>query len=179
MLMLLELPNGSMKTIWRAKASLISFQRMSWYARYFPVVTAPNLFLDLARRRYATFYQPKPKLRLLSDLSSLPMGALRRAQKVIPVKNPDISDSESESSQDSLNEDQALQKQEWSTKPRLDIAKRKNKHASVWTFFDIPYTLISLTVLRKSLPRDLLLGEEPLLMFRLQFVHYLSFSRCT
>lgn len=90
------------------------------------------------------------------------MGALRRAQTVIPVKNPSTSDSESESSQDSSHEDKAPQKPEWSTKPRSDIAKRKNKHASVLTFFDIPYTLIPLSVLRKSLPKDLLLGEEPL-----------------
>lgn len=58
------------------------------------------------------------------------MGALRRAEKVINVQNdPGTSDSESESSQDFEDEDAAPRKPEWSTKPRSDIAKRKNKHA--------------------------------------------------
>ncbi|KAJ4002368.1 hypothetical protein F5050DRAFT_1717108 [Lentinula boryana] len=63
----------------------------------------------------------------LSGLSSLPMGTLRRAQKMLKVKDiSDASDSESESS-----EDDTRPKPEWSTKPRTDINKRKNKHAPI------------------------------------------------
>ncbi|KAJ3790937.1 hypothetical protein GGU10DRAFT_302186 [Lentinula aff. detonsa] len=64
---------------------------------------------------------------LEAGLSSLPMGTLRRAQKILKVKDiSDASDSESESS-----EDDTRPKPEWSTKPRTDISKRKNKHAPI------------------------------------------------
>ncbi|KAJ3883352.1 hypothetical protein F5051DRAFT_391917 [Lentinula edodes] len=73
---------------------------------------------------------PKNNLTLLeTDLSSLPMGTLRRAQKILKVKDiSDASDIDRESSEDS-NEENAASKPEWGTKPRTDINKRKDKHA--------------------------------------------------
>ncbi|KAJ3857820.1 hypothetical protein EV368DRAFT_29410 [Lentinula lateritia] len=82
----------------------------------------------------ATEHSQAPKNNLVCkfhspDLSSLPMGALRRAQKILKVKDiSDASDIERESSEDS-NEENAASKPEWGTKPRTDINKRKDKHA--------------------------------------------------
>jgi len=75
------------------------------------------------------------------DLQELPLGALRRAQRVLSQAEPE-SDSDSDdadSNSDSDNDPEAhsskkkgkekVQKVEWSAKPRKDISKRSNKHA--------------------------------------------------
>ncbi|KAJ4486064.1 hypothetical protein J3R30DRAFT_3326873 [Lentinula aciculospora] len=68
---------------------------------------------------------------LETDLSSLPMGALRQAQNLLKGNDTsDLSDNDSEPS-DSPNEKDAPPKSEWSTKSRSDIRKRQNKHAPI------------------------------------------------
>jgi ribosomal RNA-processing protein 36 len=68
------------------------------------------------------------------DLASLPLGALRTAQRALNRTRVD-SDSESESDPGSESDSgpeaevKRAEKPEWSNKPRTDISKRKNKHA--------------------------------------------------
>ena len=83
-----------------------------------------------------------PLLRPITDLASLPLGALRRAQRTLAraqvEENP--SDSEEDESSGSGSEPEEVSakgkeskpnahKPEWSNKPRTDIAKRGNKNA--------------------------------------------------
>ncbi|KAF9076231.1 hypothetical protein BDP27DRAFT_1398466 [Rhodocollybia butyracea] len=87
--------------------------------------------LDSENEEDATSNAQNNSLTLLeNNLSTLPMGALRRAQKMLNSQaiseGSGPSDSENESSE---GEDNDPRKPEWSTKPRSDIAKRKNKHA--------------------------------------------------
>lgn len=74
------------------------------------------------------------------DLSSLPLGALRKAQHALANAKPvsESEDSDSSSEDGSAGEDDARpvdlkrkekEKPEWSLKPRKDLAKRPNKHA--------------------------------------------------
>lgn len=72
------------------------------------------------------------------DLSSLPLGALRKAQhalayaEAVSESDDNHSLAEDESEDDTrpvgLKEKQ-MEKPEWSLKPRKDLAKRANKHA--------------------------------------------------
>ncbi|EDR14971.1 uncharacterized protein LACBIDRAFT_300621 [Laccaria bicolor S238N-H82] len=76
---------------------------------------------------------------LQSNLSNLPLGALRKAQRVLKQVEP-ISDSD-DSSGDELEDDTGESEsehepglgsskgKEWSVKPRFDISKRSSKHA--------------------------------------------------
>ncbi|KAF9015122.1 hypothetical protein BDQ17DRAFT_18856 [Cyathus striatus] len=73
-----------------------------------------------------------------SDLSGLPLGALRRAQNVLrQTEDSSSSEDEAESGSDDGTDDETASKDdqeedkkpEWSLKPRTDISKRKNKHA--------------------------------------------------
>lgn len=70
-------------------------------------------------------------------MASLPLGALRMAQRALAQAQPD-SDSEAENDVDDGSpdpegvpevEEKRADKPEWSAKPRTDISKRKNKHA--------------------------------------------------
>jgi hypothetical protein len=82
-----------------------------------------------------------PLLLPLSDLASLPLGALRRAQRTLARAqvegNPSDSEDESSESQSEPEKVPAKGKErkpnahkpEWSNKPRTDIAKRPNKNA--------------------------------------------------
>lgn len=82
-----------------------------------------------------------PSLHLRTDLASLPLGALRRAQRALAraQTEEDPSDSEDERSESESDLDEVLakgkeskpnaHKPEWSNKPRTDIAKRQNKNA--------------------------------------------------
>jgi ribosomal RNA-processing protein 36 len=74
---------------------------------------------------------------LKTDLSTLPLGTLRRARHALTHAKVD-SDSESDASEsdapDQPDDGPILKgkeknKAEWSIKPRSDIAKRSNKHA--------------------------------------------------
>jgi len=83
-----------------------------------------------------------PSLHLPTDLASLPLGALRRAQRALAraqaEENPSDSD-EGEKSESGSEPEEVLakgkeskpnaHKPEWSNKPRTDIAKRANKNA--------------------------------------------------
>jgi len=74
------------------------------------------------------------------DLSSLPLGTLRKAQRAL-VHAKSIGDSEDDSSMQGASDVKGLEardidlkgkqkeKPEWSTKPRTDLVKRSNKHA--------------------------------------------------
>ncbi|KAJ3823597.1 hypothetical protein EV361DRAFT_888495 [Lentinula raphanica] len=100
---------------------------------------------------------------LETDLSSLPMGTLRRAQRMLKVEDvSDASDSESELSDES-NEDIAP-KPEWSLKPRTDISKRKNKHAPIEMTSKKPVTrrrtVVSVKVPEARDPRFLTMAGE-------------------
>lgn len=69
------------------------------------------------------------------DLLSLPLGALKKAQRTL-VQATAISDSDSDQSEWSDEEHTSSKakekaKPEWSTRPRPDLAKRANKHAYV------------------------------------------------
>lgn len=78
---------------------------------------------------------------LRTDLASLPLGALRRAQRALARAQIEEgpSDSEDERSESESDSDDALakgneskpnaHKPEWSNKPRTDIVKRQNKNA--------------------------------------------------
>lgn len=78
-------------------------------------------------------------INLTADLSDLPLGALRQAQRVLNKVEP-ISDS-GDSSGDELGDDTGesdsehepglggSKGKEWSVKPRIDISKRSSKHA--------------------------------------------------
>ncbi|KAF5385439.1 hypothetical protein D9757_005326 [Collybiopsis confluens] len=72
---------------------------------------------------------------LEDDLSSLPMGALRRAQKVLssskPLSQSSASENKTDSSLGSEDEDTAAQEPVLNYKSRTVIAKRSNKHAPV------------------------------------------------
>lgn len=60
------------------------------------------------------------------DLQNLPLGALRRAQKLLnQVVTESDSDDSSEDEQDKLHDFK------WNTKPQARIASRSNKHAQV------------------------------------------------
>ena len=82
-----------------------------------------------------------PSSHLPTDLASLPLGALRSAQRALAraQTEEDQSGSEDERSESEVDSDEALakgkasrpnaHKPEWSNKPRTDIAKRQNKNA--------------------------------------------------
>ena len=92
-------------------------------------------------RRSTMSFRDYPSSHLPTDLASLPLGALRRAQRALAraqaEENP--SDSEGERSESGSEPEEALakgkeskpnaHKPEWSNKPRTDIAKRANKNA--------------------------------------------------
>lgn len=71
-----------------------------------------------------------------TDLSSLPLGMLRKAQMTLELAQT-ISDSEgdNESSESEKSEGESdtkgkqRERLEWNTNPRRDIAKRSSKHA--------------------------------------------------
>lgn len=87
-------------------------------------------------RRCASHYTPLP------DLASLPLGALRRAQRALARAQAEENPSDSEEDESSESESGPEQvsvkgkgsrpnahKPEWSNKPRTDISKRSNKNA--------------------------------------------------
>jgi len=94
-----------------------------------------------------------PLSRPTIDLASLPLGALRRAQRALAraqaEENP--SDSEDDSSESGSEPEQVsakgkesnpnAHKPEWSNKPRTDIAKRGNKNAWVCCFRFITFCI--------------------------------------
>ncbi|KAF9651889.1 DUF947-domain-containing protein, partial [Thelephora ganbajun] len=96
---------------------------------------------DASRRKTGGDY---PSLYLPIGLASLPLGALRRAQRALAMAqvqdSPNDSEEEEESEPESEPEDVSAKgkerkpdahKPEWSNKPRTDIAKRTNKNAPV------------------------------------------------
>ncbi|KAF9568431.1 DUF947-domain-containing protein [Agrocybe pediades] len=104
---------------------------------------------------------------LKQNLQELPLGALRRAQRVLSQAQPDSdSDSgDSESNSESEDEPEAhsskgkgkekVEKVEWSAKPRTDIAKRANKHAPIEVTSKKPVTRRRTVVeVPKIVPRD-------------------------
>jgi len=79
---------------------------------------------------------------LPTDLASLPLGALRRAQRALARAQAEENPSDSEEGKGSESESEPEEvsakgkeskpdahKPEWSNKPRTDIAKRGNKNA--------------------------------------------------
>lgn len=74
-----------------------------------------------------------------TDLSSLPLGALRKAQRTLALAQA-VSDSEddNESSEGEISEGEPdvkgkqKDKPEWNTNRRDDLAKRSSKHAYVF-----------------------------------------------
>jgi len=90
----------------------------------------------------------------ITDLASLPLGALRRARRALAraqaEENP--SDSEEDAGSESGSEPEEVSakgkeikpnahKPEWSNKPRTDIAKRGNKNAWVVVCGSLPLAL--------------------------------------
>lgn len=81
-----------------------------------------------------------------TDLASLPLGALRRAQRTLARAQAEetssgsegeSSESESEPEEVSAKDKESkpnAHKPDWSNKPRTDIAKRANKNAWVCVF---------------------------------------------
>ena len=96
---------------------------------------------SLYRKGYKKVWNPFCGLGLLDtfpDLSSLPLGALRRAQyalRTAEVASESESDDESNRSnfsQDKLgSQSKGSEKPEWSLKPKSEIPRRPNKHAYV------------------------------------------------
>ena len=93
-------------------------------------------------RRLTTFVKDYALSHLPTDLVSLPLGALRRAQRALAraqaVENPSGSEGEETSEPESEPEEVSAKgkeskpdahRPEWSSKPRTDIAKRTNKNA--------------------------------------------------
>jgi hypothetical protein len=93
-------------------------------------------------RQLTTFVRDYPSSHHPTDLASLPLGALRRAQRALAraqaEENP--SDSEEDERSESGSEPEEVSakgkeskpnahKPEWSNEPRTDIAKRANKNA--------------------------------------------------
>ncbi|KIM85149.1 hypothetical protein PILCRDRAFT_350214 [Piloderma croceum F 1598] len=77
---------------------------------------------------------------LQDDLDSLPLGTLRKAQRVLAHARVNIHSEDGGSSGEDGSEDETgahgldtegkqKEKPEWSTKPRIDLAKRSSKHA--------------------------------------------------
>lgn len=79
---------------------------------------------------------------LPADLASLPLGALRRAQRALSRAQAEENSSESEEDERSESESEPekvsakgkeskpdAHKPKWSSKPRTDIEKRANKNA--------------------------------------------------
>ncbi|KAK7064260.1 hypothetical protein R3P38DRAFT_3301834 [Favolaschia claudopus] len=98
---------------------------------------------------------------LEEDLSSVPLGALVRAQRAL--KQAEASDSESEDFGDdetgappeNISSGKEKAKPEWSIEPRHDIAKRTNKHAPVELTSKRPVTRKRQVVEVKTVqPRD-------------------------
>ncbi|KAI4523067.1 DUF947-domain-containing protein [Schizophyllum commune Loenen D] len=86
--------------------------------------------------------KPKDIKLLMNDLSDLPLGALRKAQRSLAQAEVDESESESEAgsgSDDGSDDDSGPEtsntkgkepeRVEWSAHPKKDIAKRSSKHA--------------------------------------------------
>ncbi|TFK98787.1 hypothetical protein BDV98DRAFT_606570 [Pterulicium gracile] len=110
--------------------------------------------------------------KLQDDLSSLPLGALRKAQRVLAQAQADSSDSsegeedsdadgfpeEQDAAEDSDGEEDAPKKNpnkvEWSNTPRDDIPKRASKTAPVEVTSKRPVTRRMKVVEIKSKPRD-------------------------
>jgi len=115
--------------------------------RVMPVSPKSRWFIVCYRRRCKTVRELTisagncPLSCLTTDLASLPLGTLRRAQRALAraqaEENP--SDSEDESSESGSEPEEVsargnggkpnAHKPEWSNKPRTDIAKRGNKNA--------------------------------------------------
>ena len=106
------------------------------------------LFILLCRKPFKTVRRPTMSFgdhsspRLPTDLASLPLGALRRAQRALAraqaEENPSDSEEDTGSESESEPEEASTKgkeskpnahKPEWSNKPRTDIAKRGNKNA--------------------------------------------------
>ncbi|TFK41202.1 hypothetical protein BDQ12DRAFT_733513 [Crucibulum laeve] len=102
---------------------------------------------------------------LQSDLSGLPLGALRRAQHAV-IQAEGMSDSESDSDEDSESgsesegqsskgKEKQKEKVDWSAKRRTDIAKRSSKHAPTEVTSKKPVTRRRTVVeVKKVEPRD-------------------------
>uniref|UniRef100_A0A8H7Y7Y7 rRNA biogenesis protein RRP36 n=1 Tax=Psilocybe cubensis TaxID=181762 RepID=A0A8H7Y7Y7_PSICU len=104
---------------------------------------------------------------LISDLQNLPLGALRRAQRILSQAEPESdSDSEADSERISSNSGSETyntkgkgkekgQKVEWSAKPRTDITKRSSKHAPMEVTSKKPVTRRRTVIeVPKIVPRD-------------------------
>jgi len=112
--------------------------KFEWFIFYFALYRMPYKIvsrLTMPAEDYPLSYPP-------TDLASLPLGALRRAQRALAraqaEENPSNSEEEEGSESESEPEEVPAKgkeskpnahKPEWSNKPRTDIAKRANKNA--------------------------------------------------
>ena len=109
-----------------------------WFIVYSALYRKPSKTV----RRSTMSFGDYPSSHLPTDLASLPLGALRRAQHALARAQAEENPSDSEEGKGSESESEPEEvlvkgkeskpnahKPEWSNKPRTDIAKRANKNA--------------------------------------------------
>ena len=109
-----------------------------WFIVYFALCRKPFKTV----RRPTMSFGDHSSSHLPTDLASLPLGALRRAQRALARAQAEENPSDSEEGKGSESESEPEEastkgkeskpnahKPEWSNKPRTDIAKRGNKNA--------------------------------------------------
>ncbi|KAG6857526.1 hypothetical protein H0H87_000125 [Tephrocybe sp. NHM501043] len=109
-----------------------------------------------------------------TDLSSLPLGALRKAQSMLAQAEVGMESEDSEEEEEEEAPEQEFasmsekgkkaEKVEWSLKPRKEIAKRANKHAPIEVTSKRPVTrkrtVIEVKTVQERDPRFLALAGE-------------------
>ncbi|KAF8213087.1 hypothetical protein K438DRAFT_1803384 [Mycena galopus ATCC 62051] len=127
----------------------------------------PNSYLSDEDAPETNTAGPSQLKSLEEDLSSLPLGALLRAQRALKkaqANDSDSEDSEDETPEKSSSKGKEKEKPEWSIEPRHDIAKRANKHAPTEVTSKRPVTrrrqVVEVKTIQARDPRFLPLAGE-------------------